>query len=403
MRAAATLLAIFLAHALLLAGPDPAVAISVLAVPDSYSVAHDRTLTVAPPGVLANDVGLLGSTASLTGDASRGDLTLRADGGFTYVPDAGFVGTDTWTYRPSGLLTGSTTVTIQVVNTAPVAAHDAYDALTGVQLTVSAPGVLANDTDAQGDSLRVELVDGGGNGSLDLETNGSFTYKSGGSFVGTYSFTYRVHDGVTWSPAATVRIRVGPSATPPPTATPTITPTAAPTPSPSPKPTILPLPSLPLPSLPLPTPHPTTTPRPATTPTSSPTATPTRTPSPSAAMSPWATPEGSPAGGPAAPTTRPGEPSTAAPATATPADERDPDDGLVIGGGSGDPPDVDFGPGLVGFDALVEFAIPSLVLTVPGMLLVIAVLLQGIVGAAWLPFVRRWLGGLGVRRDPHRA
>jgi hypothetical protein len=100
----------------------------------------------------------------------------------------------------------------------------------------------------------------------------------------------------------------------------------------------------------------------------------------------------------------PGEPPTSPPATAVPTDRAGPDAGLVIGGGPGDPPEVDFGPGLVGFDALVEFAVPSLVLTVPGMLLVIAVLAQGIVGAAWLPFVRRWLGGLGVRRrDPHRA
>jgi hypothetical protein len=53
---------------------------------------------------------------------------------------------------------------------------------------------------------------------------------------------------------------------------------------------------------------------------------------------------------------------------------------------------------LAGFDAIVDFAVPGLVMTVPGLLLILAVLAQGMVGAAWLPFVRRWLGGFGLRR-----
>ena len=46
----------------------------------------------------------------------------------------------------------------------------------------------------------------------------------------------------------------------------------------------------------------------------------------------------------------------------------------------------------------IEWAVPAFALGVPGFLLMIAVALQSIVGAAWLPFVRRWLGGFGVRR-----
>jgi hypothetical protein len=39
-----------------------------------------------------------------------------------------------------------------------------------------------------------------------------------------------------------------------------------------------------------------------------------------------------------------------------------------------------------------DWAVPSLVLTVPGLLLMIAILAQGAIGLAWLPVVRRRLG-----------
>jgi hypothetical protein len=47
---------------------------------------------------------------------------------------------------------------------------------------------------------------------------------------------------------------------------------------------------------------------------------------------------------------------------------------------------------------MLEWAVPALVLTVPGLLLVIAVTAQLAGGLAWLPVARRWLAGIGVRR-----
>jgi hypothetical protein len=369
-------------------------------MPDSYSVDHDRTLTVPAPGVLGNDLNLLGGeTAILDSGPAHGDLTLRSHGGFTYTPDAGYVGSDSFRYHPSGLLVVSTTVTITIRNTAPVANADSYAVATGVKLSVAAPGVLANDTDANGDALSADLVDGGGNGSLDLNGDGSFTFTSGGSFAGVRTFTYRAWDGVAWSNTTTVSIQVGPVA-------PTPTPTPAPTPTPSPTPLPLPLPTLPLPTLPLPT-----LPLPTIGPTPTPSRDPAVTPRPSAEPSSTgaATPN---------PSSRPGEPSTApvtgvtggsgggggdnsggeppGPAAGTGSD------GFVVGGGSAfDPVDVALGDDLVGA-TLVDFAVPGLVLTVPGLLLVLAVLSQGLVGAVWLPVVRRWLGGYGLSRSPRR-
>ena len=417
----AAVAAAVLAAMSLVAGPRVAIGLSLLPQPDSYSMAHDSTLVVPAPGVLGNDLGLGGQTALLVSGPSNGALSLRSDGGFTYTPDATYVGTDSFMYRPSGLLTPSAKVTLTIRNAAPVAVNDSYTATTGVMKSVAAPGVLANDSDADGDALSVELVSGGGNGSLDVNTDGSFSYKSGGSFTGTFTFTYRVWDGITWSATANVSIVVGPAPTPTPNPTPAPTPTPTPTPAPTPRPTPTPLPSL-LP--PLPTIVPTLPPLPTVPPlpTISPGPTPTPTPQPSAGTTPGPTPTG-PASS-ATPTTDPtGSGASPSPTTAGGAGSignPTAGPGTGAGGASTDASGTGGGrtfelgtqgsgplislvdAGFVGLGDL-DWAVPALALSVPGFLLIIAVLAQVTAGAFWLPFVRRWLGGFGVakrRRKP---
>jgi hypothetical protein len=59
-----------------------------------------------------------------------------------------------------------------------------------------------------------------------------------------------------------------------------------------------------------------------------------------------------------------------------------------------------FAEDLGGFGG-VDWAIPVFAMTVPGLLLILAVLAQATAGVFWLPFVRRWLGSFGVRRRRH--
>ena len=50
-----------------------------------------------------------------------------------------------------------------------------------------------------------------------------------------------------------------------------------------------------------------------------------------------------------------------------------------------------------GFDSAavpVEWLVPTMAMTVPGLLLMAAVLAQAFGALAWVPFVRRWLGRL---------
>ncbi len=68
------------------------------AADDSYSTGSTGTLAVsARKGVLANDDGRDPQITAHT-DPANGALTLNDDGSFTYVPKAGFTGTDTFTY-----------------------------------------------------------------------------------------------------------------------------------------------------------------------------------------------------------------------------------------------------------------------------------------------------------------
>lgn len=85
---------------------------------------------------------------------------------------------------------------------APVARDDVYEAQDGRLLEVAAPGVLANDSDADGNPLSVIVVtDAADFGSLSVFANGSFRYTPDPGFTGVDSFGYRISDGTTTAQA----------------------------------------------------------------------------------------------------------------------------------------------------------------------------------------------------------
>jgi VCBS repeat-containing protein len=181
---------------------------------DSYSTNEDTTLTIAAPGVLANDTDVEGSTltAALVAGPSNGTLTLNANGSFTYTPNANYNGADSFTYRANdGSLNSNiatVSITVSPVNDAPVADNDSYNTNENTPLTIAAPGVLANDTDVEGSTLTAALVAGPSNGTLTLNANGSFTYTPNANFIGTDTFTYKARDHSLDSNVATVSITV---------------------------------------------------------------------------------------------------------------------------------------------------------------------------------------------------
>jgi VCBS repeat-containing protein len=96
-------------------------------------------------------------------------------------------------------------------NTAPVANNDGYSTNEDTPLNVAAPGVLANDTDGEGDPLTAILVSGPSNAqSFTLNADGSFSYTPNANFNGGDSFTYKANDGSLDSNTATVTITINP-------------------------------------------------------------------------------------------------------------------------------------------------------------------------------------------------
>lgn len=179
---------------------------------DGYLVLGGAPLVVDAPGVLANDRDREGNalSAALVAGPQHGTLMFSASGAFTYTPEAGFRGRDSFTYQASDALALSNLATVTLtVDALPVAADDRYVTGQNARLDVAvAAGVLANDTDADGDRLTAALVSGPQHGTLQLAADGSFSYIPQAGYRGSDAFTYRADDGTAQGNVATVAIEV---------------------------------------------------------------------------------------------------------------------------------------------------------------------------------------------------
>ena len=183
---------------------------------DFYPVTQGVLLSISAPGVLANDVDFDGDTLTMnngalqpTGGVLPGEsMALWADGHFQYMPPTGYTGTRTWTY---GVTDGAIdselaeivfTITAAApgVNAAPVSGADAYAVTQDVAYSLGAPGILANDSDADGDPITAvgHIAPTGGllpGESFSLALAGSFNYVPPTGYTGTRTFRYNATDG----------------------------------------------------------------------------------------------------------------------------------------------------------------------------------------------------------------
>jgi lysophospholipase L1-like esterase len=96
-------------------------------------------------------------------------------------------------------------------NNPPSAVADAYVTTAGGTMVVSAPGVLANDSDPDGNGLTAVSVTPPAHGVLSLEANGAFSYTPTAGYTGGDSFVYRASDGSLFSNNVTVSLTVNPA------------------------------------------------------------------------------------------------------------------------------------------------------------------------------------------------
>ncbi|MCR9445031.1 tandem-95 repeat protein, partial [Vibrio alginolyticus] len=138
---------------------------------------------------------------------ANGTVSVNPDGSVTYTPNDNFHGTDSFTYIvTSGGVSEFTTVNVDVtpVNDAPVANDDAATTQEDTAVTID---VLPNDTDIDGDTLRIDSASvPSDQGTVEI-VDGKLVFTPAENFHGDAEITYTVTDG-SLTDQATVNVTV---------------------------------------------------------------------------------------------------------------------------------------------------------------------------------------------------
>lgn len=191
--------------------------------PNTRPVAVDDTVTTVADSkviidVLANDTDANNDTLTISSfddTSTEGGTISLVDGKLSYIPKAGFTGTDTFNYTISDGRGGTATATVAITvnnngtgeNQNPIAATDYVTMVADSTVTVNP---LANDSDADDDTLTIidfdETSVKGGTISL---VDGKLSYTPAAGYNGLDSFTYTISDGRGGTATGTVALTIG--------------------------------------------------------------------------------------------------------------------------------------------------------------------------------------------------
>jgi hypothetical protein len=195
-----------------------ALAVPAAARATTSATATPDTMTASPTAVrdvLANDTDASGTAMSVTANTqpAHGSATCTALGACFYKANAGYTGSDTFTYTlhsvAGAAATGTVTVTVGASTAqAPLQARDDDVAtLAGHALTVH---VLAND---DGTGLTVTSSGNPQHGTASCASNGTCTYTPAAGYTGSDGFVYHVSDSSSRTTSAAVHVLVAPAST----------------------------------------------------------------------------------------------------------------------------------------------------------------------------------------------
>ncbi len=225
MRLASKLFLLFLAAAAPLttgtlrhrAVRHPSIDVAPVATDDSFDTPQSTPLSIAAPGVLANDtqngatISSFGASTGLeqtsigatTTTSHGGTIAIHPDGSFLYEPAAGFTGAAYVKYARTNYAGSSVArVTVPLNARRPGAVADSFSTAAGTPLNVPPPGVLANDTlhgakiasygavtGREQTSIGATTATAQG-GTIALSAGGGFSYTPRSSFSGNDTFHY---------------------------------------------------------------------------------------------------------------------------------------------------------------------------------------------------------------------
>lgn len=202
---------------------------------DSIIVEINSTLNQEAPGVLSNDTDAEGDTVTVvsflingvtfnagqTANFAEGTILVLEDGGYVFTPNQDFIGSiSTINYTiTDGSSTSSANLNISVEQV-PVANDDEKIVLINSILSEPAPGILSNDSDADGDTITVtsflinDVTFNAGQtasfteGIILISANGSYIFTPNQNFTGNVSIVnYTITDG-TFTSSANLNISV---------------------------------------------------------------------------------------------------------------------------------------------------------------------------------------------------
>jgi hypothetical protein len=194
-----------------------AIAHPPVAEKDSASTPEDTAVTVA---VAANDADvdgdLVAASATLVSEPAHGTVVSNGDGTIIYTPNADYNGLDSFSYEvcdtgtPVFCDTAAVNLTVNPLNDAPVANNDQYVTTQDTTVTIDPDGVLANDSEVDGDMLSVGDYDATSQygGTVTVSGDGSFDYTPAPGFAGYDTFTYEVCDASGLCDTGTVTVEV---------------------------------------------------------------------------------------------------------------------------------------------------------------------------------------------------
>jgi CshA-type fibril repeat protein len=176
---------------------------------DTRTTSAGQPVTATSAALTADDHGTGLHVTDVT-DGTHGTATVDADGTVTYVPTAGWSGTDTVTVTVSDAIGGTATSTLTITVVPVLAAPDATATADGQLVVPAGQGVLAGAT---GTALEVTGHSTPDHGTVEVGKDGSYTYTPEPGYSGPDGFDVTVTDGSGGTTTGTVTITVAPKAT----------------------------------------------------------------------------------------------------------------------------------------------------------------------------------------------
>lgn len=166
----------------------------------AFFIEEDGTLSDQAPATDADGDAL---TFTQLTPASHGTASLASDGSFVYTPTAAYVGLDSFTFKVNDGTADSGTGTITITVGMSVAEDGHF---TGFRDDLLTDTLTATDPNAA--PMTFSLVGNPSHGSVVVDANGAFRYNPESNFIGTDSFTFRVHNGTGYSNPATAFLTI---------------------------------------------------------------------------------------------------------------------------------------------------------------------------------------------------